>query len=986
MATNTVTTEQVHEAIEQLAAMVAAASISPQTVADILEMMRNLNDQERLKVIAVGEEYLQEILNTGITADKVTLDSGENVEDTISTILSTLFPVSENIDITQDADFQAKGIWINTSGHVASGTNHKVSKTILFHAGDVITFKARTSSTSGVHMIWISPTSADIEDGDTRTFTGVGAAITASDGEQTLSYTVQADCYLVFQSHKLYDCELKYRQAASGGLVEEVERLGEESQNQSETIEALSETVGDSSNGLVKQVNDVEGNVNGKMSFRPTYIFEGKYELSTRYKNGGFAQFIIDAYFDIYADTSRFYFLYSDNGLASVKLCSKKKTDNSDYTTHITFSTSTDVAVNGYKKYTNGNSFIIVNPDALSVTQYNSTTYNEGVALNPCLFKGKPQANINASSVIYGLSTVEEALNSINAELNGSGAEDPVDVTSNANFQELGIWINNGSVASSSNHKVSKTLHFNAGDTIVFDNVYTASGSLQYMMFIAPTSDDLVSGDTRAFVGVGQQISNASENHTLTYTVESDCYMIFQEHKSKTPTLIYTPASQDTGLVGEVHELDERVKEFEDTIEVITDTVTATTQTSAYTQVTKIPSGKEITVKLLTNESGLNSTIYGKTNSDDSSYQQLGNLQTVGTSFKVTTNREINYIRISSATAQPDSWSRSIEVEWSKGHIGIDEKIEMLEEEVEQTVSHFPIFMPFNNIALPKNPATYKILVIGNSFSQSMYAQILQICAAANITGLTFGRTYAGGTTLENQYKSILNKTANREFWVSENGAAFVETENVTIEYALNYTDWDMIIVHEKSERSGQIQYYNEWLPKLVGLIRSYKTTRKAKIAMQLTWAMSEDSTYTYLDDYYNGSQEYMFECLCGVYDKLFDKFGMDLVIPNHLSIQNARNDATIMSIEDISDFTGNDGLHLNDYGTYIQNATFFESIIAPMFGKTIWDNTYKFRQALTDDMMKRFKACAVLACGYKVLQNTGNSISIDNYISLNSE
>lgn len=71
MATNTITTEQVREAIEQLAAMVAAGSISPQTVADILEMMRNLNDQEREKVIATAEAYIAEIQNTGLPAENV---------------------------------------------------------------------------------------------------------------------------------------------------------------------------------------------------------------------------------------------------------------------------------------------------------------------------------------------------------------------------------------------------------------------------------------------------------------------------------------------------------------------------------------------------------------------------------------------------------------------------------------------------------------------------------------------------------------------------------------------------------------------------------------------------------------------------------------------------------------------------------------------------------------------------------------------------
>ena len=60
MATNTITTEQVREAIEQLAAMVAAGSISPQTVAAILEMLRNLNDTEKEKVVAVANAKIME--------------------------------------------------------------------------------------------------------------------------------------------------------------------------------------------------------------------------------------------------------------------------------------------------------------------------------------------------------------------------------------------------------------------------------------------------------------------------------------------------------------------------------------------------------------------------------------------------------------------------------------------------------------------------------------------------------------------------------------------------------------------------------------------------------------------------------------------------------------------------------------------------------------------------------------------------------------
>lgn len=77
MATNTVTTEQVHEAIEQFAAMVAAASVSPQTVAGILEMLRNLNDQEQEKITEIANAFIQQIARIGIREEYSSSDIKE---------------------------------------------------------------------------------------------------------------------------------------------------------------------------------------------------------------------------------------------------------------------------------------------------------------------------------------------------------------------------------------------------------------------------------------------------------------------------------------------------------------------------------------------------------------------------------------------------------------------------------------------------------------------------------------------------------------------------------------------------------------------------------------------------------------------------------------------------------------------------------------------------------------------------------------------
>lgn len=75
-----VTTNQVKEMIDQLAAMTAAASITPEIVASIFEKMRNLNDQEREKVIKVATEYIEEIRETGVDADKCRTNNESNVQ------------------------------------------------------------------------------------------------------------------------------------------------------------------------------------------------------------------------------------------------------------------------------------------------------------------------------------------------------------------------------------------------------------------------------------------------------------------------------------------------------------------------------------------------------------------------------------------------------------------------------------------------------------------------------------------------------------------------------------------------------------------------------------------------------------------------------------------------------------------------------------------------------------------------------------------
>lgn len=90
-----VTSNQVKEMIDQLAAMTAAASITPEIVASIFEKMRNLNDQEREKVIKVATEYIEEIRETGVDAEKCHTDNGSNVQEELNTLNINISGIEE---------------------------------------------------------------------------------------------------------------------------------------------------------------------------------------------------------------------------------------------------------------------------------------------------------------------------------------------------------------------------------------------------------------------------------------------------------------------------------------------------------------------------------------------------------------------------------------------------------------------------------------------------------------------------------------------------------------------------------------------------------------------------------------------------------------------------------------------------------------------------------------------------------------------------
>lgn len=167
MSIVTVTTEQVHELIQQLAAMTSAASITPEIVANIFENMRQLNDQERAKVIATAEAYIAEIQNTGISAEKVLLDDGTTVKDGLDTLGSKIDGVVTSENILHD-DFVQGGI-NDSTGEETTSTSYYRSATYY----ELFKTKYYRLRTAGAMMIFFYDSNQDFISGRSIVSAGV---------------------------------------------------------------------------------------------------------------------------------------------------------------------------------------------------------------------------------------------------------------------------------------------------------------------------------------------------------------------------------------------------------------------------------------------------------------------------------------------------------------------------------------------------------------------------------------------------------------------------------------------------------------------------------------------------------------------------------------------------------------------------------------------------------------------------------------------
>lgn len=224
---------------------------------------------------------------------------------------------------------------------------------------------------------------------------------------------------------------------------------------------------------------------------------------------------------------------------------------------------------------------------------------------------------------------------------------------------------------------------------------------------------------------------------------------------------------------------------------------------------------------------------------------------------------------------------------------------------------------------------SFRILAIGNSFSQDAVEQYLYELAEAEGFNPVIGNMYIGGCSLATHLANANNNSAAYEYRKIVDGKK-TSRSKVTLAEALADENWDYISLQQVSGHSGQYETYVASLPQLVKYVKEHSKNKYMKLMLHQTWAYAANSNHADFPNY-DRDQMKMYEALVDAIERAAELVDIDMIVPSGTAIQNGRTSY-------IGDNFNRDGYHLElTYGRYTAACTWFEKI----FNKSVVGNSY---------------------------------------------
>lgn len=269
--------------------------------------------------------------------------------------------------------------------------------------------------------------------------------------------------------------------------------------------------------------------------------------------------------------------------------------------------------------------------------------------------------------------------------------------------------------------------------------------------------------------------------------------------------------------------------------------------------------------------------------------------------------------------------------------------------------------------------ADLKVLDIGNSYTQDAQTYLPQIIKASGIgSDFSLYRAFRPSASFktwvdcwndaDNEYYSVDFCAGTAIDGISGYGSA---SDGALFRKALQSVKWDIILIHQVSTYSNDYSLWEGngaggYLQDLIRIIRM--TNPQATIGYLMT--------HSYRGTYWSnseGSSLLRWRNTAEAVKQLKLEYGIDFIIPYGTAVQNLR----ASSLNDSYEFS-EDGTHMGaGLGDYVAGCCYFEALLAPRYGVSIWGNTFRLtnldesvggRKNITDQTAVVAQKAAILA------------------------
>ncbi len=191
-----------------------------------------------------------------------------------------------------------------------------------------------------------------------------------------------------------------------------------------------------------------------------------------------------------------------------------------------------------------------------------------------------------------------------------------------------------------------------------------------------------------------------------------------------------------------------------------------------------------------------------------------------------------------------------------------------------------------------KQPKTLRVLMIGNSFSQSVLPFLPPIVEADPTVSLKIRNAYIGGCSIQRHLKEFDTSAANPEHrpYGTNLPIEGIKGNKASLQECLKADTYDIVSIQQASYHSWRIESYGEDAKRLIAIVREYQP--KAEIVAHQTWAYRADSKNLLPGGSFKINQLGMHNHITECYKMLQKEYGLRVIpVGNAVQIFRTKTD-----------------------------------------------------------------------------------------------